>query len=99
MRVLQWIVNRVKGKVTAVECPLGWVPKYEDLSWEGLDFKPEKFNTVMTVDREIWKKELTLHEELFNKLYDKLPKEFIWTRELILSSLWRSPEKWALAHE
>jgi phosphoenolpyruvate carboxykinase (GTP) len=99
MRVLEWIVKRVRGNVTAVESPLGWVPRYEDLSWDGLDFKPEKFNTVMTIDREIWKKELTLHEELFNKLYDKLPKEFIWIRELILSSLWRSPEKWALAHE
>ncbi|MCB1176809.1 MAG: phosphoenolpyruvate carboxykinase (GTP) [Leptospiraceae bacterium] len=99
MRVLQWIVNRVKGKVTAVECPLGWVPRYEDLNWEGMDFSHEDFNTVMSVDREVWKHEVSSHEELFNKLYDKLPKEFIWIRELILSSLWRSPEQWELAHE
>jgi phosphoenolpyruvate carboxykinase (GTP) len=39
------------------------------------------------------------HEELFLKLYDRLPKELIFLRELILSSLWRSPETWELAPE
>ena len=28
------------------------------------------------------------------KVYDKLPKEFFYMRELLLSALWRSPEKW-----
>jgi phosphoenolpyruvate carboxykinase (GTP) len=27
-------------------------------------------------------------------MYDKLPKEFFFIRELLLSSLWRSPEHW-----
>ncbi len=99
MRILKWIVERVQGKAFAIESPLGWVPRYEDLDWRGLDFSPEHFNDVMSVDRERWKDEILSHQELFNKLYDKLPKEFIWMRELILSALWRSPEKWELAHE
>jgi phosphoenolpyruvate carboxykinase (GTP) len=99
MRILKWIVERVQGKAFAIENPLGWVPRYEDLDWRGLDFSPEHFNDVMSVDRERWKDEILSHQELFNKLYDKLPKEFIWMRELILSALWRSPEKWELAHE
>jgi len=98
-RVLKWIVSRVNGKSTAIESPLGWVPRYDDIDWSGLDFPHEKFNDIMSVDREAWKLEVLSHEELFMKLYDKLPKEFIWMRELILSSLWRSPEKWELAHE
>ncbi|MEK7434518.1 MAG: phosphoenolpyruvate carboxykinase (GTP) [Cyanobacteriota bacterium] len=98
-RVLQWIISRVNGKSTAIESPLGWVPRYDDINWNGLDFSHDKFNTIMSVDREAWKMEILSHEELFMKLYDKLPKEFIWMRELILSSLWRSPEKWELAHE
>jgi phosphoenolpyruvate carboxykinase (GTP) len=98
-RVLKWIIDRVNGQVSAVESPLGWVPKYEDIDWTGLDFAPEDFYKLMEIERESWKMEVLSHEELFMKLYDKLPKEFIWMKELILSSLWRSPEKWELAHE
>jgi phosphoenolpyruvate carboxykinase (GTP) len=95
MRVLKWIVERVRGKAYSVESPLGWMPKYEDLNWEGLeDFTPQLFEKVMSVDREAWKEEILSHEELFAKLYDKLPKEFFFMRELILSSLWRSAEHW-----
>ncbi len=51
----------------------------------------------MSIDREAWKKELLAHEELFSQLYDHLPKEYFFMRELLLSSLWRSPEHWGLA--
>lgn len=94
MRVLKWIVNRINGKASAVESPVGWVPRYKDIDWEGLEFSPEQFERIMTIDREVWKKELLSHEELFSTFYDKLPKEFLFIRELLLSSLWRSPEQW-----
>ncbi len=100
MRVLKWIVDRVQGKAGAVESPLGWMPKYESMKWEGLDeYTPEKFSRLMAVEREDWKKELLSHEELFEKLYDKLPKEFSHIRELLLSTFWLSPEHWELAPE
>ena len=99
MRVLKWVVDRVHGRAFGVESPIGWVPKYEDLDWSGIDFPREKFNEVMEIDREMWKKEISSHDELFSKLYDRLPKEFTYIKELITSSLWRSPEKWAMAPE
>ena len=100
MRVLKWIVERVRGRAFAVESPLGWMPRYEDLDWSGLEnFSREDFQKLMSVDREAWKDELLSHEELFSKLYDRLPKEFFYMRELMLSSLWRSPEHWELAPE
>lgn len=100
VRVLKWIVQRSKGRASAVESPIGWMPRYEDMSLEGLkDFGEDRFNQLMTVDREPWKQELLSHEELFEKMYDKLPKEFFFVRELLLSSLWRSPEHWGLQPE
>ncbi len=90
MRVLKWIVDRANGRAYSVENPIGRVPRYEDIDWRGLEFSREKFRELMNVDREIWKGEILSHEELFIKLYDKLPKELILIRELILSSLWRS---------
>ena len=100
MRVLKWIIDRVKGRASAVESPIGWMPRYQDLDWEGLtDFTQEDFDKIMSIDREAWKKEVINHEELFATAYDKLPKEFLFMRELLLSALWRSPEKWGLAEE
>jgi phosphoenolpyruvate carboxykinase (GTP) len=99
MRVLKWIVQKIHGQSNAVESPIGWMPHYEDIDWTGLDFDKHSFDRIMTIDREEWKAELLAHAELFERMYDKLPKEFIFMRELLLSSLWRSPEKWSLAPE
>lgn len=76
------------------------MPRYEDLDWRGLEnFTREDFSKIMAVEREPGKQELLSHEELFEKIYDKLPKEFFFMRELLLSALWRSPEKWKLESE
>lgn len=100
MRILMWIVGRVHGEAFAVESPLGWMPQYDDIDWTGMEnFKREDFQKLMSVDREAWKREVLGHEELFSKLYDKLPKEFLFMRELMNSGLWRSPEHWELATE
>lgn len=95
MRILKWIVERCNGKAAAVESPLGWMPRYEDIDWTGLDsVTREQFYELMSVDRNVWKEEIVSHEELFVKMYDRLPKEFLHIRQLILSGLWRSPEHW-----
>ncbi|HEU5013882.1 MAG TPA: phosphoenolpyruvate carboxykinase (GTP) [Roseiflexaceae bacterium] len=97
MRVLKWIVARANGQAVGTEGPLGWMPRYEDLDWRGMeDFTPEQFHALMSINREAWIGEIQAHDELFAKLYDRLPKELIFTRELILSSLWRSPEHWEI---
>lgn len=91
MRVLKWIVDRANGRAYGLENPIGKVPRFKDIDWRGLEsFTKEKFQELMRVDRDRWKMEVLSHEELFIRLYDKLPKELIFIRELILSNLWRS---------
>jgi phosphoenolpyruvate carboxykinase (GTP) len=51
----------------------------------------------MAVDRQAWMSEILSHDELFMKLYDRLPKELIFIRELAVSTLWRAPEHWEFA--
>ena len=99
MRVLKWIIDRVRGRVSAVESPIGWMPRHENMDWNGLDFSKEEFDRIMSIDSEEWKKELLAHEELFERMYDVLPKEFLFMRQLLLSGLWRSPAQWNLAAE
>ncbi len=100
MRVLKWVVERVRGKAGAVECPIGWMPRHRDLDWTGLeDFPKAEYKKITSVVREEWKAEVMAHEALFGTMYDRLPKEFLFMRELLLSALWRSPERWELSPE
>ena len=92
MRVLKWVVERARGKSIGVETPLGWMPRYEDMDWRGLDFSKKQFEKVMSLDRDLWLKEIAMHDDLFYTLYDRLPKEMTFIRELLVSNLWRSPE-------
>ena len=99
MRVLKWIVDRVRGRAYAVESPLGWMPRHDDLHWQGLDYDPKKFHELMVVSREAGRHEAVAHEEHFDRFYDRLPKELLYERELLRSRLWRSPETWELSAE
>jgi len=99
MRILKWVIERVNGEVSSIESPIGWMPKYEDIEWGNSPFSADQYDAVMEVDREAWKQEILTHEELFSRMYDRLPKEFFFMRELLLSGLWRSPEHWSLAPE
>ncbi len=98
LRVLEWIVDRVHGRGHAIESPIGWVPGYEDMDWNGLDFGLEQFDELMTVDREAWKLESLAHEELFLRLFERLPHEFFLERQMLLSHLTRSGPRWTPPH-
>ena len=98
MRVLKWIVDRVHSRGYAVESPIGWMPRHEDIEWNGLDFPADKFYELMAVRRDAGAAEARAHEEEFDRFFDRLPKEFIFERELLRSRIWRSPDRWELAH-
>jgi phosphoenolpyruvate carboxykinase (GTP) len=87
MRILKWIVDRVKGRSLGRETPIGWMPGYSDMEWKGLDFSPEKFDALQKFDREEWHREVIGHEELFIELHDHLPKEMVYERELLICRL------------
>ena len=99
LRVLKWIIDRVHGRGYAVESPIGWMPRHEDIEWKGLDFPADKFYELMAVSRDAGAAEAHAHEEQFDQFFDRLPKEFFFERELLRSRLWRSPDRWELAHK
>jgi phosphoenolpyruvate carboxykinase (GTP) len=84
MRVLKWIVDRVRGRALAKDTPLGWQPRYQDMEWKGLSFSKEQFEELQCVDGDAWHTEIADHEELFLTLNDHLPNELILERELLI---------------
>jgi phosphoenolpyruvate carboxykinase (GTP) len=87
MRVLKWVVDRVRGRAQGKESPIGWTPYYDDMEWTGLDFSRERFEQMQEVDRKAWRKELIDHEELFIEVHDHLPPEMVYERELLICRL------------
>jgi phosphoenolpyruvate carboxykinase (GTP) len=80
MRVLKWILDRVKGQTGGVENLFGTTPSYGDLTWEGLEFSEEQFAQITSIDKDAWREELKLHTELFEKLAYHLPQELVATK-------------------
>ncbi len=74
MRVLLWILDRCDGKVDAVESPIGYLPKKEDLKLDGLDISDEDLNELLNVDKEVWLDEVAQIKELYAG-FEKLPAE------------------------
>ena len=77
MRVLKWMLERVDGEGQGSDNLFGVSPRYEDLSWAGLDFTREQYQSVITLDHTAWQHELALHGDLFKQLADRLPSELL----------------------
>ena len=97
MRVLKWVVERCNHRGAAIESPLGWVPCYEALRWEGLEFPRESFAAITNIDTELARQETNDQEELFTRFGDHLPREMEIERELQLARLFHSPDVWDLS--
>jgi len=84
MRVLEWIVNRCRGRGVGHETQIGWMPRYDEIRMEGLDgMTQEHFDALMRVDHKEFRQDLLNAGELFLELYDSMPKELIYQRELL----------------
>jgi len=72
-RVLKWVVDRLEGRVGAIETAVGNVPTVDDLDLTGLDVSREDIEAALRVDADEWKAEIPAITEWFEKFGDKLP--------------------------
>jgi phosphoenolpyruvate carboxykinase (GTP) len=70
-RVLEWMVNRLEGRVAAVETAIGWLPK--SVNQTGLDLSEEQMNQLLSVDNDAIAKELDDAEVFLSTFGQRLP--------------------------
>jgi len=88
MRVLKWVVERCQGQASGTETSIGWIPRYQDLEWAGLEgFSAENYKAVSSIRHDEWVQELESHDELFDLLKTRLPREMLLRKEMLHLSI------------
>jgi len=83
MRVLKWIVERIRGRAGARETDLGWIPQYQDMDWTGSDLSRATFEALTRVDADVWHQELQAHGDWFAKIGQRLPEPLRMKQQLL----------------
>ena len=74
LRVLLWMIDRVKGRAGGNDTPVGVVPGSGDLNWDGLDLSRADKDLLLRVDRGEWAAEVPEIRSFFDKFGDRLPR-------------------------
>lgn len=75
IRVLRWILDRVRGKGSAVQTSIGYLPTLESIDTSGMSLMPSALREVLSFDRGGWKKEVDEIEKFFSQFESRLPVE------------------------
>src|SRR5208282_2268483 len=87
LRVLGWMLDRIHGRVRAIETPAGGVPNPADLDLSGLDISPQTIRQALAVDPKEWKAEMESAGELFDKIGPTMPPDLKRLRAELSASL------------
>jgi phosphoenolpyruvate carboxykinase (GTP) len=76
MRILEWITKRVDGVAGAETTPIGYMPKIDDINWEGIDISNDAKKKLLSVDKNLWLKEVSDMESFFDSI-GNVPAELV----------------------
>ena len=87
LRVVLWILDRCAGKADAVDSPIGYLPKPEDINIEGLDVSLDTMKELLSVDKESWLEDISSIRAFYDKIGPTVPKELLCELETLESNL------------
>jgi phosphoenolpyruvate carboxykinase (GTP) len=73
VRVLKWMLDRIEGRVAAMETPIGNVPTPSSLTLDGLSISRDALNELLSVNPANWAEEEQAIAKFFEKFGDRLP--------------------------
>jgi len=74
VRVLKWMVERIRGTARAEETPIGWVPAPGALDTGGLDVAPAQLREALRCDAGEWLQALDELGEFYQQFGPRLPQ-------------------------
>jgi phosphoenolpyruvate carboxykinase (GTP) len=90
LRVLLWIVDRVKGRGEARDTPIGLVPTESALDWDGVPLSSSAREALLRVDQAEWAAEVPEIRAFFGRFGDRLPRELEGSLQVLERELGQS---------
>ncbi len=75
LRVVEWVLRRAFGEAEAVETPIGYMPRPEDIDLEGTGVSQETLQELLTIDPDLWKAECRDIRAFYAGFGEKLPEK------------------------
>ncbi len=79
IRIIKWMIERLRGEADAVETAIGYVPSIDSLDLEGLEISRKDLEKLFEINEKEWIEEFNETEKFFNMFGDRFPKE-LWDK-------------------
>jgi phosphoenolpyruvate carboxykinase (GTP) len=88
LRVLRWVIDRCKDRIGALDSPIGYLPRRDDIDLAGLDgVSAADLEQLLTVDPAQWQVELKQLGEYFEGFGARLPAELKREYQAVVKAL------------
>ena len=79
VRVLKWMVERIRGTGRAAETPIGWIPASGAIDTGGLEVTPAQLREALRCDAGEWRQALDELGDFYEQFGPRLPQPIIDT--------------------
>ena len=87
LRVLEWIIKRCNNEIDALETPIGYLPKSEDINTSGLTISDDAMEELVFIDNQKWLDEMAGIREYFGEYEERLPEKLLEEHAKVIEAL------------
>ena len=87
LRVLQWMIDRVDGRVAGTETAIGTLPQASELNLDGLKLDRAHLDELLEVDNAAWQDELAAIGQYLDTFAPRLPERLRKEQERVAQAL------------
>src|SRR5690606_41929185 len=87
LRVLEWIIGRVKGEAGGQDTPIGTIPGPGDLALDGLDLDEAALATLLDFDRDGWRAEAEAISGFLGEFGSRTPARLVAEHQRLRDAL------------
>jgi phosphoenolpyruvate carboxykinase (GTP) len=87
LRVLEWMLDRVEGRVSGQQTPIGTVPAAGELKLHGLKLERAQLDELLDVDTLAWQGELAAIGEYLETFAPRLPERLYQEQQRVAKAL------------